>query len=99
MYIPFVFLKDFYKVNHFEQYPKGTELIFSNFTPRKSRVPGINHSVFFGLNYFIKEYLTGKSIGRPTDYGFYQDFMEITLHSKKSYPHIKELLELDYLPL
>jgi len=49
MYINTIFLKDFYKVNHFEQYPPGTNLVFSNFTPRKSRIPGIDYS-FLGLN-------------------------------------------------
>ena len=50
-------LKDFYKVDHRRQYPEGTEFVFTNFTARKSRIPGINHMVFFGLQYFVKRYL------------------------------------------
>ena len=50
-------LKDFYKVDHRRQYPEGTELVFTNFTPRGSRIEGVNHMVFFGLQYFIKRYL------------------------------------------
>jgi len=50
-------LIDGYKADHRRQYPKGTEVVFSNFTPRKSRVDGVNEVVFFGMQYFIKEYL------------------------------------------
>lgn len=31
-------LTDFYKVGHRLQYPKNTTLVYSNFTPRKSRI-------------------------------------------------------------
>ena len=52
-----ILLKDGYKVGHKFQYPEGTTLVYSNLTPRKSRVEGSDHIVFFGLQYFIKEYL------------------------------------------
>lgn len=48
---------DFYKTAHWQQYPKGTTMVYSNMTPRGSRIPGIDKVVFFGLQYFIKEYL------------------------------------------
>ena len=48
---------DGYKVDHRRQYPKGTSLVYSNWTPRKSRVEGIEEVVFFGLQYFLKKYL------------------------------------------
>ncbi len=51
---------DFYKSDHRRQYPEGTELVYSNFTPRKSRVDGVNYMVFFGLQYAIKEYLVDR---------------------------------------
>jgi nicotinamide phosphoribosyltransferase len=50
-------LKDFYKVDHRRQYPEGTEFVFTNFTARGSRIPGVNHMVLFGLQYFVKQYL------------------------------------------
>jgi len=50
-------LIDWYKADHRRQYPEGTKLVFSNFTPRKSRIPNVDHVIFFGLQYFIKEYL------------------------------------------
>jgi nicotinamide phosphoribosyltransferase len=48
---------DGYKVDHRRQYPSGTTLVYSNWTPRRSRIPGIDEVVFFGLQYFIKRYL------------------------------------------
>lgn len=54
---PATLLCDFYKVSHREQYPKGTEKIYSTWTPRESRIEGIDHVVAFGFQSFIKEYL------------------------------------------
>lgn len=38
-------MADFYKLSHREQYPKGTEYVYSTWTPRKSRIEGINEVV------------------------------------------------------
>ena len=48
---------DFYKVGHHAQYPEGTELVFSNWTARKARDPEVREHVFFGLQYYILQYL------------------------------------------
>ncbi|WP_349663100.1 nicotinate phosphoribosyltransferase [Cellulophaga lytica] len=48
---------DGYKVDHRRQYPEGTTLVYSNWTPRKSRIDAIDEVVFFGLQYFIKKYI------------------------------------------
>jgi nicotinamide phosphoribosyltransferase len=50
-------LVDGYKVGHPFQYPKDTTFVYSNFTPRKSRTGEDQSVVFFGLQYFIEEYL------------------------------------------
>jgi len=50
-------LTDGYKVDHRRQYPENTTLVYSNWTPRKSRYEDINHVVMFGLQYFIKKYI------------------------------------------
>ncbi|MGB6153564.1 MAG: nicotinate phosphoribosyltransferase [Pricia sp.] len=50
-------LTDGYKVDHRRQYPDGTTLVYSNWTPRKSRIQGINAVTLFGLQYFIKKYI------------------------------------------
>lgn len=51
------YLTDGYKISHPDQEPDGISLVYSNFTPRKSRLSGINRVVVFGLQYFIKRYL------------------------------------------
>lgn len=48
---------DGYKVDHRRQYPNQTTLVYSNWTPRKSRIEGVESVVFFGLQYFIKRYI------------------------------------------
>ena len=48
---------DGYKVGHVFQYPADTEFVYSNFTPRKSYTGKSAGVVFFGLQYFIQEYL------------------------------------------
>lgn len=50
-------LTDGYKVDHRRQYPEGTTLVYSNWTPRKSRIEAVDGVVFFGLQYFIKKYI------------------------------------------
>lgn len=50
-------LTDFYKVHHNKMYPEGMTKIYSNLTPRKSRMKGIDKIVVFGLQHFILEYL------------------------------------------
>lgn len=50
-------LTDSYKVSHHKQYPPGTEMVFSYFESRKgAKWP---ETVFFGLQYYLKKYLTG----------------------------------------
>lgn len=54
---------DFYKADHRRQYPDGTSEVYSNLTPRSSRLAMVlpeyfdNTVVFFGLQYFIKHFL------------------------------------------
>jgi nicotinamide phosphoribosyltransferase len=43
---------DSYKLSHWLQYPEGTSMVYSNFTPRKSRT-GRDEFVFFGLQAFL----------------------------------------------
>lgn len=50
-------LIDGYKLDHRRQYPLGTTRVNSNWTPRSSRVPGVNFLVLFGLRYFLQRYL------------------------------------------
>ena len=55
--IPMLLLTDFYKICHRMFYNPGTTQLVSYWTPRKSRVEGIDSVVCFGLTAFIKKYL------------------------------------------
>ena len=101
-----ILLKDGYKVGHKFQYPEGTTLVYSNLTPRKSRNDGTNEVLFFGLQYFIKEYLV-----RQFDEYFFKQPKEAVLKTYArridnylgkdsiAYSHIAALHDLGYLPL
>lgn len=99
-------LIDFYKADHRRQYPEGTELVYSNFTPRKSRQAENENLVFFGLQYFVKEYLIRQwnegffSLPKEKVVADYKRRMDNAL-GKDSIPieHIAELHDLGYLPL
>ncbi|GAA4107120.1 nicotinate phosphoribosyltransferase [Aquimarina addita] len=98
-------LTDGYKLGHKEQYPDGTTLVYSNWTPRKSRIEGIDTVLFFGLQYFIKEYL----IKRFNENFFSVPKKEVSLEYKKyvdhylgidyDVSHIEALHDLGYLPI
>lgn len=49
-------LSDSYKQFHKQMYPENLTLLYSNMTPRKSRMQ-TDKAVFFGLQYYLKEYL------------------------------------------
>lgn len=50
-------LTDSYKFSHFAQYPEGTKRVYSYFESRTGAKFG--ETTFFGLQYFLKEYLAG----------------------------------------
>ncbi|MBI1309699.1 nicotinate phosphoribosyltransferase [bacterium] len=49
-------LTDSYKVSHHRQYPPGTQNVYSYFESRGGVFP---ETVFFGLQYYLKQYLAG----------------------------------------
>lgn len=49
-------LTDFYKAGHRPQYPKKTEKVYSNGTPRTSRIPEIQSVVAFTFQYLRDEF-------------------------------------------
>ena len=50
-------LCDFYKTTHARQFPAGTTELTSYFTPRMSRLTGVDEVVVFGIQAFCQEYL------------------------------------------
>lgn len=49
-------MTDAYKIDHRRQYPEGTEFVYSNYTNRGSRIPGIDKVVHFGLQAFLQKF-------------------------------------------
>lgn len=57
MKINSMLLTDWYKVGHPGQYHPNTQLVYSNSTARKSRIPTIDKVVVSGIQGFLKAYL------------------------------------------
>lgn len=99
-------LIDGYKLDHRRQYPEGTEKVYSNWTPRESRVEGVDHVVFLGLQYFLQKYLMD-----DWDEGFFGQYESHVLDKYQrringylgpnsiGTDHIRRLHQLGYLPL
>lgn len=52
-------LTDSYKISHYKQYPAGTSTIYSYFESRGGKFKEVT---FFGLQYLVKEYLSGQVV-------------------------------------
>lgn len=101
-------LADAYKVSHPDQYPPGTEFVYSNTTARKSRMKGVDEVVVFGIQYLVLKYLV-----EEFDYHFFMcphvDVLgEIkSFHkayfgaepSEKAMKRYEDLRDLGYLPI
>ena len=98
-------LTDGYKLGHREQYPKGTTKVYANWTPRKSRIPEIDHVVFFGLQYAIKAYLIDQFdrcfFKQPKHKVIqeYKRYVDNYLATDYEISHISDLHDLGYLPI
>lgn len=99
-------LCDYYKLSHRAQYPKGTEVVYSTWTPRKSLMPGINSAVAFGFQSFIQEmlveYFNREFFGRDiTD--ITSEYTRLVKHTlfvdTVDVSHLEALHELGYLPI
>lgn len=103
---------DFYKTGHIFQYPAGTELVYSNFTPRSARLAPVipelfdNKIVWFGLQGFIKSFLMDiwerNFFRRPKDEVVegYRRRLDAALGAGAvPVEHIGALWELGYLPI
>lgn len=54
-------LTDSYKISHWKQYPPGTTKIYSFFESRGGLFPQV---LFYGLQYYLKRYLSGRVVTR-----------------------------------
>lgn len=98
-------LCDGYKLSHHKMYPQGITRLFSNFTPRKSRIKGVDKMVWFGLQYYIKRYLQEgwqrEFFDRPWNEleDEYKRFTKSYFGVEETCNHFKALHELGYLPI
>lgn len=103
---------DMYKVGHKFQYPSGTEYVYSNFTPRSSRLAtklnGVfdEKVVFFGLQGFVKSFLidqfNNEFFNKPKDevVAEYKRVMDNAFGPNAiDVSHIAALHDLGYLPI
>lgn len=97
---------DGYKLDHKRQYPENTSLVYSNWTPRKSRLKDVDKVVFFGLQYFLKKYI----IEDFQKHFFDKDKKEICSkytrrinqylgENSVGIKHIEDLHDLGYIPM
>ncbi|MCL9805945.1 nicotinate phosphoribosyltransferase [Flavobacterium amniphilum] len=99
-------LTDGYKVDHRRQYPDNTTLVYSNWTPRKSRIEGVNEVVFFGLQYFIKKYILDEFktqfFDQPKEKVVARYARRINTYlgeNQVGTKHIEDLHDLGYIPM
>lgn len=97
---------DSYKVSQKFLMPPNTEFVYSNTTPRKSRIDGVTHVVNFGLQYFIKEYLIDRwqedFFNMEEDEAVKQYVRIITCHlgpDVVAEKEVRSLHRLGYLPI
>ncbi|MBE2207059.1 MAG: nicotinate phosphoribosyltransferase [Saprospiraceae bacterium] len=101
-----ILLTDGYKLDHRRQYPQGTTMVYSNWTPRRSRIEGVEEVVFFGLQYFLKKYVL-----EDFERHFFQQPKERVLaqyqrrvncylgENSVGIQHIADLHDLGYIPM
>lgn len=103
---------DGYKVDHRSQYPEGTELVFSNFTPRSTqymhKVDGITDEkiVVFGLQYFVRWFVCEefkKNFFKQPKKRVIQKYVRringYLGEGKVNFEHVEALHDLGYLPI
>lgn len=99
-------LCDFYKLSHREQYPQGTQVVYSTWTPRSGKhLPQVKEVVAFGFQGAIKELqetFEQDFFSRPKD-EVIAEFSRIVKNclgvANPHTKHLEDLHDLGYLPL
>lgn len=100
-----ILLSDSYKQFHFPMYPENMNTLFSNMTPRNYKRMGCEKSVWFGMQYYNKEYL----INQWNELFFNVPLEDVLKEYKRFHKHfsfrdvdtthIEKLHKLGYLPI
>lgn len=106
-----ILFTDGYKLCHKDQYPVHTSWIYETWTPRMSRMEGVNHVVFFGLQGAMAEMVASFKEGffAKPEAEVLRDYEEAiqevfalsnpAFAKNHSSTHIRDLHRLGYLPL
>jgi nicotinamide phosphoribosyltransferase len=99
-------LTDGYKTGHHQQYPKGTTLVYSNFTPRSNRYApkGCDQVVSFGQQMVVQqihEAFQNEFFSKPKDEVCGEMKRELSMYLGTDYDvsHFEALHDLGYLPI
>ncbi len=99
-------LTDGYKTGHHQQYPKGTEEVYSNWTPRSNKYApkGCDKVVSFGQQYVFKwlhDYFQDNFFSKPKAQVCNELKEELSMYLGTEYDvtHYEELHDLQYLPI
>jgi nicotinamide phosphoribosyltransferase len=99
-------LTDGYKTGHHQQYPEGTTLVYSNFTPRSNKYApkGCDNVVSFGQQMIMKqihEAFQNEFFSKPKDEVCGEMKRELSLYLGTDYDvtHFEKLHDLGYLPI
>jgi nicotinamide phosphoribosyltransferase len=99
-------LTDGYKTGHHQQYPKGTTLVYSNFTPRSNKYGpmGVDKVVSFGQQMVmtqIHQAFQNEFFSKPKDEVCGEMKRELSLYLGTDYDvsHFERLHDLGYLPI
>lgn len=99
-------LTDGYKTGHHKQYPKGTEEVYSNWTPRSNKYApkGCDKVVSFGQQYvfqWLHNYFNDNFFSKPKDIVCNEIKEELSMYLGTAYDvtHYEKLHDLQYLPI
>jgi nicotinamide phosphoribosyltransferase len=99
-------LTDGYKTGHHQQYPKGTTLVYSNFTPRSNKYApkGCDQVVSFGQQMVVQqihEAFQNEFFSKPKDEVCGEMKRELSMYLGTDYDvsHFEALHDLGYLPI
>jgi len=101
-----LFLTDGYKTGHAAQYPKGTEFVYSNLTPRANKYApnGADHLVVFGTQMAVQqihESFQKYFFDQPKELVISEAKKELSMYLNTDYDvsHFEALHDLGYLPI
>lgn len=101
-----ILLTDGYKTGHHQQYPKGTEEVYSNWTPRSNKYApdGCDKVLSFGQQYVFKwlhEYFEEHFFSKPKEEVCGEMKKELSMYLGAPYDvsHFEQLHDLGYLPI